>query len=206
MLEKRVHLDAFACCHVANHVALVQYFHAREECPILHEGKIDEHIHTSLYWRDEIRLKVSKLASGAVARQRDQQRTFGDKAGRKTNLRERERERETLFTLRYIERTGIYTQSHVSLPPTVRLHPCVKFLRGILPLSSVLLFLLRSLFPASPSTVLKPLTPVLVSTRKNRPPPLRARYLSLCLSLSLSLCLSLSLSLARSLSFYLFCS
>lgn len=44
MLEKRVHLDAFACCHVANHVALVQYFHAREECPILHEARL-----TSIY-------------------------------------------------------------------------------------------------------------------------------------------------------------
>lgn len=113
-----MHLDAFACCHVANHVALVQYFHAREECPILHEGKIDEHIHTSLYWRDEIRLKVSKLASGAVARQRDQQRTFGDKAGRKTNLREGERERKGNLIYFTLYRKDRYIHAEPRIPST----------------------------------------------------------------------------------------
>ena len=192
-----------AGARIANHVQTLCTIRCRHGImPNFTRGKIDG-LYISLYRRDEIRLKVSKLASGL---RQNEEPTLGVKR-RKTgaNLkeperereRERERKRENLIYFTLYRKTGIhmsvYTQKY-------------GFIHALNSSGGFFLFPWSSSFsyalcfpvlppPPSPFSTTIPTTPVVFSVhlyplaREQRPlpPPPRARCLSIFVSLSLSL-------------------
>lgn len=106
MEKKRVHLDAFACCHVANHVALAQYAMPGKNAQFYTRARL-----TSIYVLILARrnpLKSFKTCLGPWQdRGTNREHLEIKREGRLE--RGRERKRETLFTLRYIERQ-VYTR------------------------------------------------------------------------------------------------
>lgn len=119
--------------------------------------------------RDEIRLEVSKPAPGARERAyvcaSERQEEDGGKRkerGAQERLLRPDRNKTERTYLLYVAHTGERTCARVRCtcmslfrPLRVRLHPCVKFLRGILPSSSR---------PSPPTTSFLPL----IYTRPNR--------------------------------------
>lgn len=116
MEKKRVHLDAFACCHVANHVALVQYAMPGKNAQFYTRARL-----TSIYVLILARrnpLKSFKTCLGPWQdRGTNREHLEIKREGRLERGREREREKKgNLIYFTLYRKTGIYTQNYVSLP------------------------------------------------------------------------------------------